>query len=193
MTAIILIVVLVLIGLYFVNTQRELVRLDENCKNALSQIEVQLNSRWDALTNLAGAAMQYDQHESKTIIETIQARRGAVRTAADVNQQENIFTETLGRLMAVAEAYPNLKSSELYVKTMDGINNYEDLVRMSRMVYNDTATKINRYIRQFPSNIVANILHFDLHEYLKIDDEKKRQAPTLFPQQQPQQPAQPQV
>ena len=178
-----LIIVAVAVFLWFVSTQRELVNLDEKCNNALSQIKVQLNSRWDALLALAKSASAYAKHESETIIKTIQSRQTTeVRTAGDVNQQQMAFNEVLGRLMAVREAYPELKASDLFEKTMDGVKEYEENVRMSRMIYNDTATRMNRYVRQWPSSFVANMLHFDVKEYLNVDDQKKESMPDLFPE-----------
>ena len=178
-----LIFVAVAVFLWFVSTQRELVNLDEKCNNALSQIKVQLNSRWDALLALAKSASAYAKHESETLIKTIQSRQTTVvRTAGDVNQQQTAFNEVLGRLMAVREAYPELKASDLFEKTMDGVKEYEENVRMSRMIYNDTATRMNRYVRQWPSSFVANMLHFDVKEYLNVDDQKKESMPDLFPE-----------
>ena len=178
-----LIIVAVAVFLWFVSTQRELVNLDEKCNNALSQINVQLNSRWDALLALAKSASAYAKHESETLIKTIQSRQTTeVRTAGDVNQQQTAFNEVLGRLMAVREAYPELKASDLFEKTMDGVKEYEENVRMSRMIYNDTATRMNRYVRQWPSSFVANMLHFDVKEYLNVDDQKKESMPDLFPE-----------
>lgn len=182
---IILIALGVIIVMWFISTQRELVKLQELCKNALSQIEVQLNSRWDALLNLAGAAREIAGIESETIIKAIEARRpaGGIKTAADVNASQSGFADVMNRLMVVTEAYPDFKSHPLYMNLMNDINGYEDKVRMSRMVYNDSATKLNRYVRQLPSSIIANILHFEVMDYIKIDDEKKRDAPVLFPNQ----------
>ena len=181
-TVSVIILCIVLAVLFYVfNTQRELVRLDELCKNAFSQIAVQLKSRWDAVLALAKMAAQYSKHESETIIKTIQARRmdGQVKTAAEVNEQQGAFAQVLGRLIAVGEAYPELKANEQFSKTMDGINRYEELVRQSRMVYNDTATKMNRMVRQWPSSIVASLLHFGEREYLTVDEEKKSAYPNL--------------
>ena len=178
-----LIIVAVAVFLWFVSTQRELVNLDEKCNNALSQVKVQLNSRWDALLALAKSASAYAKHESETLIKTIQSRQTTeVRTAGDVNQQQTAFNEVLGRLMAVREAYPELKASDLFEKTMDGVKEYEENVRMSRMIYNDTATRMNRYVRQWPSSFVSNMLHFDVKEYLNVDDPKKESMPDLFPE-----------
>ena len=187
MTVLIVVVALVVLIIgYFISTQRSLVNLDELCKNALSQIEVQLNSRFDAVIALAKTAAKYAEHESDTIIKTIQARGGNSGTipangtsAAAINQQADLLGQMMGRLNVVFERYPELKASELYLEAQQGQKQYEENVRMSRMVYNDTATKMNRMVRQWPSSIVASILHFDLKDYLKVDDEKKKNYPDL--------------
>ena len=181
MATIILIIVIVLAVLvigYIITTQRELVHLDELCKNATSQISVQLNSRWDAITALAKTAAQYAKHESETLINTISERRiGNVTTAEQINEQQGAISQVLGRLIAIGEAYPELKADSLYKEAMDGMRDYEEKVRMSRMVYNDTATKMNRMVRQWPSSFVANLLHFTERAYLELDDAKS----CLFP------------
>ena len=187
MTVLVVVIVLaVLVIGYFISTQRSLVNLDELCKNALSQIEVQLNSRFDAVIALAKTAAKYAEHESDTIIKTIQARGGNSGTipangtsAAAINQQADLLGQMMGRLNVVFERYPELKASDLYLEAQQGQKQYEENVRMSRMVYNDTATKMNRMVRQWPSSIVASILHFDLKDYLKVDDEKKKNYPDL--------------
>lgn len=183
MAIIVLIVVIVLALLvagYIITTQRELVHLDELCKNATSQISVQLNSRWDAITALAKTAAQYAKHESETLINTIRERRqGNVTTAEQINEQQGAISQVLGRLIAIGEAYPELKANTLYQEAMDGMRDYEEKVRMSRMVYNDTATKMNRMVRQWPSSFVANLLHFTERAYLELDDAKKASYPDL--------------
>lgn len=181
---IIVAVALLIVG-YFISTQRSLVNLDELCKNALSQIEVQLNSRFDAVIALAKTAAKYAEHESETIIQTIQARGGnsnnaaAATTPAALNQQTDLLGQMMGKLNVVFERYPELKASDLYAEAQRGQQEYEENVRLSRMVYNDTATKMNRMVRQWPSSIVASMLHFDVKDYLKVDDEKKRDYPNF--------------
>ena len=188
MTVFLLVVIalVVLIIGYFISTQRSLVNLDELCKNALSQIEVQLNSRFDAVIALAKTAAKYAEHESDTIIKTIQARGGNSGTipangtsAAAINQQADLLGQMMGRLNVVFERYPELKASDLYREAQEGMKQYEENVRMSRMIYNDTATKMNRMVRQWPSSIVASMLHFDQKDYLKVDSEEKKQYPNL--------------
>ena len=170
----------IIIG-YFISTQRSLVSLDEMCKNALSQIEVQLNSRFDAVVALAKTAAQYAKHESETIIQTIEARGGhtSAATPAGINAQSDLLGQMMSRLNVVVEQYPELKASELYQNAQAGQTEYAENVRMSRMVYNDTATKMNRMVRQWPSSIVAQMLHFDVKDYLKVDNEKKKDYPDL--------------
>ena len=185
MTTLVIIALVVIVGGYFISTQRSLVNLDELCKNALSQIEVQLNSRFDAVIALAKTAAQYAKHESETIIQTVQARGGNLgngnlpATPESINQQSDLLTQMMGRLNVVFERYPELKASDLYKEAQQGMKQYEENVRMSRMIYNDTATKMNRMVRQWPSSIVASILHFGLKEYLKTDSEEKKQYPNL--------------
>ena len=186
MTALVIIIALVVIvGGYFISTQRSLVNLDELCKNALSQIEVQLNSRFDAVIALAKTAAQYAKHESETIIQAVQARGGNLSnnsvpaTPESINQQSDLLTQMMGRLNVVFERYPELKASDLYKEAQAGMKQYEENVRMSRMIYNDTATKMNRMVRQWPSSIVASMLHFDQKDYLKVDSEEKKQYPNL--------------
>ncbi|WP_028906482.1 LemA family protein [Xylanibacter ruminicola] len=177
----IIVALAILIIGYFISTQRSLVSLDEMCKNALSQIEVQLNSRFDAVVALAKTAAQYAKHESETIIQTIEARGGhtSAATPAGINAQSDLLGQMMSRLNVVVEQYPELKASELYQNAQAGQAEYEENVRMSRMVYNDTATKMNRMVRQWPSSIVAQMLHFDVKDYLKVDNEKKKDYPDL--------------
>jgi LemA protein len=181
---VIVVLAIIVIG-YFISTQRSLVNLDELCKNALSQIEVQLNSRFDAVIALAKTAAQYAKHESETIIQAVQARGGNLGngnmpvTPESINQQSDLLGQMMGRLNVVFERYPELKASDLYKEAQEGMKQYEENVRMSRMVYNDTATKMNRMVRQWPSSIVASMLHFDQKDYLKVDSEEKKQYPNL--------------
>ena len=176
----VILLLIIMVAVYIFKTQRQLVNLDELCKNAMSQIAVQLNSRWDAVLALAKLAGQYAKHESETMVKTIEARRQAQgNTAEDVMQQQGELTQIMGRLMAIGEAYPDLKANDLFTKAQDGVNTYEEHVRMSRMVYNDTATKMNHMVRQWPSSFVASMLNFRERSYLTVDEEKKSSYPNL--------------
>ncbi len=179
-----LITIIVIIGvliLWIVSTQRKLVVLDENINNAMSQIGVQLSSRFDALTALLDLTKGYAKHESETIIETIQARRSVITansTPDDVQRQEGIISEALGRIAMVAERYPELKANETYIKTMDAVQTFENMVRTSRLIYNDSVTKLNRQIRMFPASLIASMLGFRQREYL-VEQADKANMPSM--------------
>ncbi|MDL2323920.1 LemA family protein [Ruminococcaceae bacterium OttesenSCG-928-A16] len=176
LVVLILIIVVVIIGLivWVIRGQKNLVHSEELCGNALSQIGIQQASRWDALTALADLTKQYSDQEYNTLMDVIRARQGVNPNtpATEVDQQEGMLQQATSRLMAVAEAYPDLKSNTLYLKTMDSVHGYEDNVRMSRMVYNDTVTRYNRLVRSLPGSLVAGSLGFAPREYLENDATK---------------------
>lgn len=178
---IILGIAIVLFILWVISTQRRLVALDENINNAMSQIGVQLSSRFDALTALLDLTKGYAKHESETIIETIKSRRSVITaksTPDEVVRQEGIIAEALGRIAMVSEQYPELKANETYIETMDAVNKYENMVRTSRLIYNDSVTKLNREIRMFPVMLIAGLLGFRQRDYLK-EQESKADMPSM--------------
>lgn len=169
MSAIIIILAIVaVVVLWVIGVQRKLVEKDELCKNALSQIGVQQASRWDALTALVELVKSYNEHEYKTLREVIAMRKTITgeSTTAEAQAQEEALGRLVRNINVVAEQYPDLKANENYAKAMDSVNVYENQVRMSRMTYNDTVTKYNKEIRQFPTSLVAGILGFSTREYL---------------------------
>lgn len=176
MTSLIIIVLLViLVAGWVMSTQRRLVVMDENINNAMSQIGVQLSSRFDALTALLDLAKGYAAHESQTLIETIKSRRSVITaksTPQDVLQQEGVISEALGRISMVAERYPELKADKGYAKCMDAVDSYEKMVRTSRLIYNDSVTKLNREIRMFPVSLIAGMLGFRQRDYLEAREDK---------------------
>ncbi len=176
------IVVVVAIGLviWIIRAQNKLVKADESCGNSLSQIGVQLSSRWDALTSLADLAKTYSRQEYETITDTIKARQGidANSSVEEIDKQESLLEQGFGRVSLLVESYPQLKSNEHYLKTMEQVGTYEDNVRMSRMVYNDSVTLYNRLVRSVPGAWVARPLGFTIREYLE-DDKSKAAMPSL--------------
>ena len=176
MTILIIIVLLViLVAGWVMSTQRRLVVMDENINNAMSQIGVQLSSRFDALTALLDLAKGYAAHESQTLIETIKSRRSVITaksTPQDVLQQEGVISEALGRISMVAERYPELKADKGYAKCMDAVDSYEKMVRTSRLIYNDSVTILNREIRMFPVSLIAGMLGFRQRDYLEAREDK---------------------
>lgn len=180
MTIIIIVAIIAIVALWFMGIQRKLVSSDELCQNSMSQIGVQQQSRWDAVSALVKLTKSYNEHEYNTLVDVIKQRKDITRTsaAADANAQEDVLLAAAAKIRFVAEQYPELKADATYAKTMDSLNNYENQVRMSRMVFNDSVTKYNRIVRQFPDSIVASILKFPLREYLK-EVESKRELPEI--------------
>lgn len=172
--SVIVIAVVAILVLWIISVQRGMVRKDENCKNALSQIGVQQSSRWDALTALAELTKSYSEHEYNTLRDVIALRQSITgnSSVADVENQETILSNAFKQVSAVAESYPDLKASQMYVKTMDSVNTYENQVRMSRMVFNDTVNIYNRAVREFPGSLVAGMLGFRQRDYLKEEAAK---------------------
>ncbi|MCL1852609.1 MAG: LemA family protein [Peptococcaceae bacterium] len=164
----------VLLVLWFIRMQNSLVRADELCGNAMSQIGVQQATRWDALTALADLCKGYSDQEYNVLMETISARKNtrSGTPVSEVQHQEDMLAQGFARINALAEAYPDLKSNVVYMKTMDSVRELENNVRMSRMVFNDTVTKYNRLVREFPGSLAASMLRFVLREYLQEDPGK---------------------
>ena len=168
MTLLIILAIVALVVLWVIGVQRKLVEKDELCKNALSQIGVQQASRWDALTALVELVKSYNEHEYNTLRDVIAQRKNITgeSTVAEAQAQEQVLTGLVRNINLVAEQYPELKANENYAKAMDSVNLYENQVRLSRMTFNDTVTKYNKEIRQFPTSIVAGVLGFSTRDYL---------------------------
>jgi len=174
-------VIIAVIVLWIISTQRRLVVLDENISNAMSQIGVQLSSRFDALTALLDLTKGYAKHESETLIETIKSRRSVITaksTPDEVMRQEGVISEALGRISMVTEQYPDLKANQNYIKTMDAVQTFENMVRTSRLIYNDSVTKLNREIRMFPVSAIAGMLGFGQRDYL-VEQADKADMPSM--------------
>ena len=180
MTIIIIVAIIAIVAFWFMGIQRKLVSSDELCQNSMSQIGVQQQSRWDAVSALVKLTKSYNEHEYNTLVDVIKQRKDITRTsaAADANAQEDVLVAAAAKIRFVAEQYPELKADATYAKTMDSLNNYENQVRMSRMVFNDSVTKYNRLVRQFPDSFVASILKFAVKEYLK-EVESKKEMPEI--------------
>lgn len=170
----IVVAIIALLIFWFIAVQRHLVHQDELCGNAMSQIGVQQSSRWDALSALADLTKGYAKHEYETLRDVIAQRKNitADSSATDANHQEALLGHAMAAINATIERYPDLKANESFRTTMDSVNKYENQVRVSRMVFNDTVTKYNQLIRQVPSNIVAMLLHFNKRDYLQEDPAK---------------------
>ncbi|MBR0423222.1 MAG: LemA family protein [Clostridia bacterium] len=165
----VLVGLVVILAIWIISVQNKLVSVNEFCQNSLSQIGVQQQSRWDALTSLYDLTKSYSSFESETLLKVISARKNTTgnSSAGDIESQEKLLTQGFASINALAESYPDLKSNSVYTKTMEDVNTYENNVRMSRMVYNDSVTKLNRMVLSFPGSLIASLLHFQKRDYLE--------------------------
>ncbi|MCP5521194.1 MAG: LemA family protein [Verrucomicrobiales bacterium] len=189
---IILGVVILLAGLYGVGAYNKLVGLRNRFKNAFAQIDVQLKRRYDLIPNLVETAKGYIKHERETLEAVIQARNAAVsaNTKAAGNPgdpgamgqlmgAEAALGGALGRLFALAEAYPDLKANQTMASLMEELTSTENKVSFARQAYNDSVMSYNTARESFPSNIIAGMFNFNAAELFEITDEKEKQAPKV--------------
>ena len=177
----IIIAVIALVVLWVISVQNSLVKSDEFCNNALKQINVQQISRYDALQALIKLTREYSTYEADTLQKIVDARKitsSPAPTAAEINANEETLKALSAKLIAVAEAYPDLKASQNYQQTMQSIEKYEENVRLSRMTFNDTVTRFNQQVRSFPVSAIAGMLGFAKRDYL-ADDVSKKDYPVI--------------
>jgi len=188
----IVLVVVVLVLFFFVSIYNRLVAGRNAYKNAFAQIDVQLTRRHDLIPNLVETAKGYMKHERETLEAVIAARNAAVsglKNAAanpgDPNavQQlagaENMLTGALGRLFALAEAYPDLKANQNMMQLSEELTSTENKVAFARQAYNDAVMSYNNLREVFPNNLVANMFSFQPAQLLEIESPEKRAAPTV--------------
>jgi LemA protein len=184
-----IVVVLALIVVYLYN---KLVRLRNRTENAWAQVDVQLRRRYDLIPNLVETVKGYAAHEQQTFEEVTRARTAA-QQAQGVEQQasaENALTAAIGRLFAVAEAYPTLRATENFQQLQAQLEETESKIAVSRQVYNDTVLTYDNAIQSVPTNLLAGIFGFASKPYFEIDEPAAREAPqvSFAPNEQPQNP-----
>jgi LemA protein len=179
---IILIVIVVLVVLYGVLQYNGLIRLRNVVQESWRQIDVELKRRHDLIPNLVETVKGYASHERETLEAVISARTAAVAPGSTVAQQavqENVLTQALGRLFAVAEAYPNLKANESFLALQNELTATEDRIAAGRRFYNANVRALNTKVETVPSNIVANMFHVTKADYFQVDDEADRAVPSV--------------
>ncbi len=177
-----------LVLIFLVVLYNRLVRLRNSTQNAWAQVDVQLKRRHDLIPNLVETVKGYAAHERGTFEAVTEARTAAQKAQgpAEQAQAENILTQALGKLFAVAEAYPQLRATENFQQLQAQLAETEDKIQVSRQVYNDTVLTYNNSIQTVPSNIVAGAFGFKPREFFEIGEEAEREAPQVsFPGTEP--------
>ncbi len=176
----ILVAVLVVLALALVTLYNRLVRLRNRTENAWSQVDVQLKRRYDLIPNLVETVKGYAAHERQTF-EEVTAARTRAQQASGVAQQaeaENVLTAAIGRLFAVAEAYPELRASENFQQLQGELTQTESRIAVARQVYNDTVLTYDNAIQTIPANLVAGLFGFASKPYFEVE-EPAREAPQV--------------
>ena len=181
-----------LIGLFAMGVYNGLVKLRNFYKNSFSQIDVQLKRRHDLIPNLVETAKAYMSHERETLEAVISARNGAESarqaaaanpgdpaTLAQLGKAEAGLGGVLGRLFAVAEAYPDLKANQNMMQLSEELTTTENKVAFSRQAYNDSVLAFNNKREVFPNNMVASMFGFTKAALFEIDVEAERDAPKV--------------
>jgi LemA protein len=168
--------VLLLIGVALYN---RFVRLRNRVDNAWAQIEVQLKRRWDLIPNLVETVKGYAAHERGTFEAVTNARAAAqvARSPAESAQAEGLLGQALGRLFAVAEAYPELQADENFRQLQSELAETENRIAVSRQVYNDTVLSYHNAIQTFPGALLAGPFGFTQREFFEVEDEAQREPP----------------
>ncbi len=169
--------VVVLLVLMFVGIYNGLVSGRNSCKNAWSQVDVQLKRRYDLIPNLVETAKGYLKHERETLEAVIKARQMAIDASSvkDQAKAENMLTSTLRSLFAVSESYPDLKANQNMMALQEELTSTENRIGFSRQNYNDTVLSFNNRVQQFPSNMVAGMFGFKEEDFFELEDQAAKE------------------
>jgi len=173
MTALLVILgIIVLLAVILIAIYNRLVALRQTCNQAWSDIEVQLKQRQDLVPQLVNTVKGYAKHEKTTFEEVVKARQAAVsaNTVGDQVAAEGMLTQALGKLFALAEAYPDLKANENFLQLQDQLADVENKIAAARRFYNNAAQEYNTAREQFPAVLVAGPFGFQEREFFEAPE-----------------------
>src|SRR4030042_35160 len=179
----IIICVFVVLLVFIIGAYNSLVGFRNQVKNAWAQIDVQLKRRYDLIPNLVEAVKGYAKHERETFEMVTKARnlaqQAASAGAAERGKLEGELGMALGRLLAIAEAYPELKANQNFLPLQKERTPTENKISFSRQFYNDSVLRFNNKIQMFPSNVIAGMFNFKTGEFFEVNVPEQREAPKV--------------
>jgi LemA protein len=182
MIFLVFLIVVVLVALWVMGMYNGLVGSRNEVRNSWGQIDVQLKRRHDLIPNLVETVRGYMAHERNTLEAVTKARQQAIQVTGGVEERakaENLLSQTLRSLFAVAEAYPDLKANQNFLALQEELTSTENKISFARQYYNDAAMRLNNKIQMFPSNIIASSFNFQMEKFFEVEAAAERQAPQV--------------
>lgn len=187
----IIIALIVVLFFWIRNVYNHMVVQDEEVKTAWSQVENQYQRRMDLIPNLVNTVKGYASHERETLDEVINARAKATQTTINADnlteaslqqfqEAQNSLSSALSRLMVVVEKYPDLKANQNFMELQAQLESTENRIAVERKRFNDTTKGYNKYIRQFPNNILSGIFGFQQKNYFSAESGAEKAPVVAF-------------
>ena len=172
--------ILVLVVLWAIGGYNGMVKMDEQVQNSWANVETQYQRRADLIPNLVSTVKGYAKHEQQTLEDVVKARSEATQVKVDAEnltpeklaafqKAQSGVSSALGRLLAVAENYPDLKANQNFLELQSQLEGTENRITVARKDFNDTAKSYNQAIRQFPKNILAGMFGFEKKSYFEAE------------------------
>ena len=173
--------VVALLAIFVVAQYNRLVRLNISVDEAFAQVEVQLKRRADLIPNLVETVKGYASHEQSTFDAVVAARAKATSATgvADVSAADGMLTQALRGLLAVAEAYPDLKASSNFLSLQEELSTTENKVAFARQFYNDNVRALNEAVATIPSSFFAGFAKVSAREFYEVEDPQSREVPKV--------------
>jgi LemA protein len=177
----VIVALLIVLALAVIVLYNRLVRLRNRAENSWAQVDVQLKKRYDLIPNLVETVKGYAAHEKATFEEVTRARTAAqqAKTIQEQAEAENMLTAAIGRLFAVAEAYPELRATENFQQLQAELADVEQNIAVARQIYNDAVLSYDNALETVPTNFVAGMFNFEPRAYFEIEDPAAREAPRV--------------
>ena len=174
----IILIILAIVAFWLILTYNWLVRLKYRVKESWADIDVQLKRRYDLIPNLIETVKGYAAHEKETF-ESVSNARARAMGAQSVHEKEiadNMVTSALKSILAIAEAYPQLRAVENFVKLQDELSDTENKIQAARRFYNGNVMELNTKIETFPTNLIVKIFGFQKQEFFQLENEEAKES-----------------
>jgi len=182
MILIVIAVIVVLLILYVISTYNSLTKAKNKVKTNWAQIDVVLKRRADLIPNLVETVKGYAKHEQGTLDSVMKARNAYMTASApDAKMQAaGELTQALNKIMAISEAYPDLKANTNFMELQAELTETEDKITFARQFYNDSVYSYQNKLEMFPSNIIAGLFNFESYGYFEVDEDDKKMPEVKF-------------